>query len=93
MRDGFAAIGSVIDDNPKPGVIETVPMGQVGGGEEEVSEQGGLFRGGRTETGNERLGDDEGVKGSLRIDITDGDAAVILMKDVGGDLPGDDFFK
>lgn len=93
MGDGFAAIGSVIDDDPKPGLVQSILAGQFCCGEEKVAEQIGLFLGGGSEPGNEGLGNDKGVEGGLRIDIPDGNAEIILKQDFGGYFPGDNFFE
>lgn len=93
VGNGFAPMASVIDDDAKSCGVEALLPGQFGCGEEKMSQQTGLFRCRFSEPGDENLGNDEGMKGSLRVDVTDGDAAIILMEDVGRNFAGHDFFK
>jgi hypothetical protein len=92
VRDTFAGVGAVVDD-------EAVTAGEVeffgydSGRDEEVAELGLVGGRGFADAGDEFFGDDQEVDGSLRLDVVDDDAAVVLVLDLGGDFAVDDFLE
>jgi hypothetical protein len=90
MRHGFAAIGAVVDHEPKSGFTQPFLFGHELRHAEEMSQQRLVaeFRGG--DTLNFLFGDDEQMYRRLRMDIVEGQAAVILKGDSGGNFAGDD---
>ena len=93
VGDGFAAVGAVVDDDAEAVFGESFAMGNASGDLQKVAEEGGVFAGGEGDAGDGLAGDDEEVDGGLRGDVAEGDALVVFMDDVGGNLPGADFFK
>ena len=57
------------------------------------AERGFIGGGGLLGARDEALGDDEEVHGSLRVDVVDDDAAVVLVLDLRGNFPVDDALK
>lgn len=92
MSNSFASVGAVIDHEAKA-AGEAEFAGDGAGGEQEVAEDRLLVGRGLADAGNDRLGDDEQVDGSLRGDVVDDDAELVLVFDFGGDFAGDDAFE
>lgn len=89
MRDGFAAVGAVVDDEAVAlGEIEVA--GDARGDEEEVAEEGLLGAGGVGEARNGFLGDDEDVDWRLGADVVKGVAELVLVGGRAGDFAVDD---
>lgn len=92
VRNAFTAVRTVIDDNAEPlGQLQS--GGKLSGGEEQMTEQGFVARLGEAEPHDPSLGDDENVHRSLRIDVVNRDALVVLVLDPGRDFAGDDAFE
>ena len=92
MRDGFAAVGAVVDHEAKAaGEVEF--LGENAGGEKEVAEERLVGGGGFTHAGNEFFWNDQQMDRCLRLDVMQNDAEVVLVKDGRGDFAGDDFFE
>ncbi len=89
VGDGFAAVGAVVEDDAEA-VIEGEVVGDFGGGEEEVADEGLVGGGGLGEAGDGFPGDDEDVDGSLRVDVAKGVADVVLVDGGAGDFAVDD---
>jgi hypothetical protein len=89
MRDGFAAVGAVVDHEAKAaGEVEF--LGENAGGEQEVAEKRLVGGGGFTHAGNEFFWNDQQVDGSLGLDVVKDDAELVLVLDLGGDFAVDD---
>lgn len=95
VGDSLAGVAPAVDDNPESGgfVPDTEFFRHVAGGDEQVAEDGRVFIIGAGNTGDGFFRNDEHVDGSLGADITEGEAEIVLMDDVGGDFPGDDAFE
>lgn len=84
----------VVDDHPIARLQPLLP-GHLGRRPKQVPQQR-LVRGVATgEAGEARavFRDEDGVHGRLRRDVAEGEALVVLVDDVGGDLAGDDLVK
>ncbi len=92
MRNGFAAVGAVVDDDAET-LGEVFAAGDLGGGEQEVAEQRLVLRGCGGDTGQRFFRNDEDVDGGLWRDVAEGEAEFVLMHDVCGDFAGGDFFE
>jgi len=90
---GLPAIGSVIDDHAESASGQPLAFCDGGGGEQEMSEQGGLIRRGFADPRDNGFWNDEKMHRGLRTDVADGHATVIFMENPGGDFPGDDFLE
>ena len=89
MRDGFAAVGAVVDHEAKAaGEVEF--LGENAGGEKEVAEERLVGGGGFTHAGNEFFWNDQKMDRSLRLDVMQDDAEVVLVLDLGGNFAVDD---
>ena len=89
VRDGFTAVGAVVDHEAKAtGEVEF--PGENACGKKEVSEERLVACGGFAHAGNEFFWNDQQVDGSLRLDVVQDDAEVVLMLDLGGDFTVDD---
>ena len=92
VRDAFAGVGAVVDDEAvAAGEVEL--FGDDAGGHEEVAQLG--FVGGRgfTDARDKFFGDDQQVNRGLWLDVVNDDATVVLMLDFGGDFAVDDFLE
>ena len=92
VRDGFAGMRPVVDDEAKTmGELEF--FRDLPGDEQEVSEDGLVVGGGLADARNDFLRHDQQVHRGLRLDVVENDAMLILVFDLGGDFPVDDFLK
>ena len=93
VGDGFAAVGTVINDEAVAGGGYVFAAGDVGGGEEEVSKEALIIALGVSNAGDGFFGNDKDVDRGLGGDVAEGEALVIFEDDVGGDFARDDFFE
>lgn len=85
----LAAVRTAVDRQPEPAFQLELP-GKLAGDREQVAEQG-VVRGSRlAKPRDDLLRDDQEVHGSLRTDVMDRDAAIVLVLDFGRDFPVDD---
>ena len=92
MRNSFASVGTVVDDEAEA-AFEGEFAGHGAGGEQEVAEDRLLVGRGFADAGDDGLGDNEQMHGSGRGDVVDNDAVVVLVFDLGGNFAGDDAFE
>ena len=92
VRDTFAAVRTVIDHHTKA-FSKLQFFRDITGGEQEVSEEGTVFIVGFADAGDRLFGDDQNVDRSLRLNIVNHNALVILVLDIGGNLPINYFLK
>jgi len=93
MRHALAAVAAVVDHEAVAGLGDTKFFRERGGGEQEMAE-GGLVAGrGFADAGNKFLRDHEHMHRCLRVDVVDGDAEVVFMRELGGDLAVNDFLE
>lgn len=89
---GFAAVRAIVDHDAVTGG-EVELAGQVGGGEQQVAEQGLVGERRLVDPRNGFLGYDQNMHGRLRLDVVNGDAVLVFVSNLGGDFAGDDFFE
>ena len=90
MADRLATVGAGVDDD-SIAFGEALLSCDLSGGGEELTEQFGVLgcRGG--ERGEVLPGDDEQVRGSLRVQVGESYDSVVFVDEFGGDCAGDDF--
>lgn len=93
MRDGFAGIGTVIDDEAKAALADVKLFGERSGFEEQMAKDLMIFRLRLGDPRNRFLGNDEHMNRCLRLDVLEGDDFVVFVENFGGDFAVDDFFK
>jgi hypothetical protein len=91
--DGLAAVRAVVDHDAESAFRAALVSGDLRGGEEQVTEDGLVFRGCITNAGDDVLGDDEDVDGCLRGNVAEGEAMFVAVDHIGGDLTVADFLK
>ena len=89
VADGLAAVGTGVDDEAVA-CCKLLLLGDLGGGGEELAEQPGLLGGGVGERAEVQLGDDENVRGSLRVDVGEGEQLIGFEEMRDGDTSGSD---
>ncbi len=89
VGDGFAAVGAVVHHEAEA-VIEVELVGDFGGDEEEVADEGLVGGGGLGEAGDGFFGDDEDVDGGLGVDVAKGVADIVLINGGAGDFAVND---
>jgi len=87
--DGLSAVGAGVEDDAVA-VGEVLLAGDLGGGGEEVAEEGGVGWNSVGERGDVALGDDEDVDGGLGVDVGEGEGEVVLVEAGDGDGGGGD---
>lgn len=91
VRDFLAAVGSGIGDEAEAGGGDVEFTRDFGGGDHQVAEQGGIGGGGLPHVGEVILGNDDDMDRGLGVDVVEGEAVVVLVDDLGGNLSPDDF--
>jgi len=90
VGDGFAAIGSIIDDEAITGFVELALASDPLSGDKEMSEEGMILWRDGTVAGVMFFWNDKNVDGGLRGEITEGEDVIILVEDIGGEFAVDD---
>ena len=93
VRNRFAGVGTVIDDQTIPGTGHAELLGNRSGLYQEVAQELFMVHGGQTNTPQGDFRDDQDVDGRLGMDVAEGQDLVVLIDNVRGDLAGDDFFE
>lgn len=93
VRDGFASVGAVIDDEAETAFRHAEPAGDFPGLDEQVAEQGVIAGNGGAEAGNDAFRHEQDVGWRLRVNVAKGEALVVLEDDVRRNFPRDDFFE
>jgi len=83
---------AIVDDDAK-GIADTELVRHLAGGEHQVPEQNLIPRTGAREHPDFPLGDHEHVSGRLGIDISNRQAMLVLVDDVGRQFAPDNFAK
>lgn len=92
MRNRLARSAAVVE-NEAVARVEFFFLGDGSGCEEKVAQEIAVFGPSRVHTRDGFEGNDENVRGRLRVDIADGDAEVVFVNDLRGDFAFDDFGK
>lgn len=87
--DRLAAVRSAVDHGAVA-ARQFEFLGELRGDDEQVADEFGIVRFEVGEGDDLPFGNHQQVRGRLRIDVAEGDAAVVLVDDVGGDLAIDD---
>lgn len=93
MWYGFAAVGAVVDDQPEPAFRHAFSTSDLPGNQQQMSEQRLIRSRGQSHPRNRLARDDQNMYGSLRRNITESYAAMILKHDHRWDLLVADLFK
>lgn len=93
MRDGFATIGPIINDDAEAGITKAFFPGQGLRDKEQVAKQRLIGRRAEADTRDHLLWYDEEMDRGLRVDVMKGQALVVLMDNLGRDFAGDDLLK
>jgi hypothetical protein len=93
VGDGLAAVRAVVNHHAESALRETEAGGDLRGGEKEMAEDG-LIPGFRlADAGDGFVGHNQDVKRRLRGNIAEGEAMLVAVNHIGGDLPVADFLK
>ncbi len=90
MRDGFTAVGTVVDHDPKSRGVQAFGFCHALRHEYQVTEKALVRRGGFGDPRDFLLWDDQEMDRRLRVDVVEGETSVILENDPGGNFAGDD---
>ncbi len=90
VRDGFPAIGAVIDDEAIAGFFEMALAGDPLGGGEKVGKDGVILGGNGAVAGVMFFGNEKDMDGGLGGEIAEGENVIVLVHDIGGHLAIDD---
>ena len=90
---GFAAIRTVVDDQPVAAFFQTSFVGDFRRFEQEVAQQFVIFRTGLGNAGNHLLGEKQNMHRGLRVDVADGQHKIVFKNDLRRNFPRDDFSK
>ena len=93
MRNGFSSVGAVVDDYPESFFGVAFLPCDFSNLEHHVSKEDLVIEHGEGDSGDRLLGNKKKVNRSLRSDVPEAEAEVILEDDLGGDFAGDNFLK
>lgn len=93
VRNGLATMRAIVDDQAVARLVDFFAARDLGGSEQQMAKQRLLLLHSRTHTRNGQFGNYQNVNWSLRRDVTECQASIILKNNVGWYLPRDDFFK
>lgn len=91
VRDFAVGVGAIVDDNPVAGFVDAGGFGDVGHGEEQLAECGGIRFGGGAQPCDVRFGDEHDVDAGVGGDIVEGEDVVVLEDDLCRDFLAEDF--
>ena len=91
MVDGLAAVAAGVDDAAIATGGKAFALGYLPGDHQQVSEQVPVFLGGGLNAWQSLPGNYEDVNGGLGIDVAEGETEPVLVDDVRGYFPADDF--
>lgn len=92
MGHRFAAVGTVVDDEPEA-LVEAELPGEQAGGEQEMAQQELVGGRGGAHPWYRLSGHEQQVNRRLGLDVVEDDAVFVLVFDASRNLPGDDFFE
>lgn len=93
MVNGLAALGAGVDRAAVSSGGDAFLLGELGGDQEQVAQELFVPGFGGLQSLQVLLGDDQDMGGGLGVDVSEGQALLILEDDIGGDLPADDLAK
>jgi hypothetical protein len=93
VRDGFATIRAVVDDEPVAAGFQPDFFRDLGGFQQEMTEQLVVCGGSFSEARDGLLGNDENMRRRLGRDVTEGEDQVVFINDLRRDFAGDDFLE
>lgn len=93
MRHTLTAIRAIVDDEAITRLRQSTLSGDSARREQKMSEQRGILLLRLRDARDGFLGDDQDVRGRLRMDVAEGDCLSVLVNDIRGDLPRDDLLE
>ncbi len=93
VRDGFAGIESIIDDEAEAAFGDAQFSGNLARGSEHAAEERSVFRRGCGDPGNGTAGNDEHMDRRLGIRVMKRNEIIRLKNETGRNLSGGDLFK
>ncbi len=89
VEDGLSGTRADVEDGAVS-PLDVALAGDVGGGEVATADDFGVGGLGLFQSGKVFLGDDENVRGGLRVDVFEGEDVVVLVNFLGGDFTAED---
>ena len=93
VRNGFAAVGSAVDDESIAALLEAKSCGDIGGCKQQMAQDQVIIGRGFSDSGNGFLGNEQHVHRGLRFDVPERQHAIVLVNDLSRNFAGDNFFK
>ena len=89
VEDGLSGAGADVEDGAVA-LLDVALAGDVGGGEVAAADEFSVGGIGFFQSGKMLFGDDENVRGGLRVNVFEGEDVVILVNFLGGNFAVDD---
>src|ERR1700738_3952236 len=89
VEDGLSGAGADVEDGTVS-LLDVALGGDVGGSEVAAADEFGVGGLGLFQTGKMFFGDDENVRGGLRVDVFEGEDVLVLVDLLGGDFAAED---
>lgn len=93
MRDRFSGIRTIVDHEPVSRGFDAQLFGDLRSLQKHVAKDRVIFRPSVGDTRNRFFGHDQGMNGSRRLDVTEGDHQVILVNDIRRNFARGDFLE
>lgn len=93
VRHRLAAVRAVVDHDAEARLAEAFAFRHRAGGEEQVAKEFGVLGFRLADARDDGLRHDQKMRGRLRVDVTEGQAPVVLVKNLRGNFPRYDAFE
>lgn len=90
VKDGLAAMGAGVDDQPIATFFDSFLLGQLAGNEKQLPHEGFVFWLKFVDGANVAVGDDQDVYRGFGVNVAKGSDALILIDDLSGEMTGND---
>ena len=93
MGHGFSAVGAIVDDDSEAIFGVAFLAGDLADFQEEMAQEFLVFGRAFGDANDWFFGNEKKVDRGLGRNVTEAKAEIVFVDDVGGNFPGDDFFK
>jgi len=93
VRDGFARIGAVVEHETIAPLLQTEFFGDLSSPQQELAQRDFVFRRRAGDVRNRLFGNDQNVRGRLRLDVAKGKHKFVLIDYRGWNFARDDLLK
>ncbi len=93
VGDGFTGVGAVVDDEAEPALSESKVLRDLGGFQEQMTEDPRIVGVGSEDAGDRFSGDDQDVDGGFGVGVMEGHDLVVFIDDLRRDIMINNFLE